>query len=151
VHDRDYVEEVLAAIPSKGLVHFDADTSVSPGSRDAILRAAGAVIEAVDMVMKGDVQNAFCAVRPPGHHALPDRAMGFCVFNNVAVGAAHAREVHGVARVAVIDFTNEWPSGHDQMRYTLQDLEGWMTAAGFTRQQTFDFPENSFYVLYGKS
>ncbi len=96
VHDRDYAKEVLAAIPTRGVAHFDADTAVSPGSRDAILRAAGAVVEGVDMVMKGEVKNVFCAVRPPGHHALPDRAMGFCLFNNVAVGAAHARAVHGL-------------------------------------------------------
>ena len=118
VHDRDYVEEVLAAIPSRGVVHFDADTSVSPGSRDAILRAAGAVVEAVDMVMKGDVQNAFCAVRPPGHHALPDRAMGFCLFNNVAVGAAHARAVHGINRVAVIDFDVHHGNGTEAMFFS---------------------------------
>ena len=118
VHDRDYAEEVLAAIPSRGIVHFDADTAVSPGSRDAILRAAGAVVEAVDMVMKGEAQNAFCAVRPPGHHALPDRAMGFCLFNNVAVGAAHARAVHGLARVAVIDFDVHHGNGTEAMFFS---------------------------------
>ena len=115
VHDREYAEEVLAAMPSKGVVHFDADTAVSPGSRDAVLRAAGAVVEAVDMVMKGEVQNAFCAVRPPGHHALPDRAMGFCLFNNVAVGAAHARAIHGIDRVAVIDFDVHHGNGTEAM------------------------------------
>ena len=118
VHDRDYAEEVLAAIPTRGVAHFDADTAVSPGSRDAILRAAGAVVEGVDMVMKGEVKNVFCAVRPPGHHALPDRAMGFCLFNNVAVGAAHARAVHGLARVAVIDFDVHHGNGTEAMFFS---------------------------------
>src|SRR5262245_39807727 len=115
VHDRDYAEEALASIPTRGVAHFDADTSVSPGSRDAILRAAGAVVEGVDMGMKGAVKNVFCAVRPPGHHALPDRAMGFCVFNNVAVGAAHARAVHGLNRVAVVDFDVHHGNGTEAM------------------------------------
>jgi len=118
VHDRDYAKEVLAAIPTRGVAHFDADTAVSPGSRDAILRAAGAVVEGVDMVMKGEVKNVFCAVRPPGHHALPDRAMGFCLFNNVAVGAAHARAVHGLNRVAVIDFDVHHGNGTEAMFFS---------------------------------
>src|SRR5262245_16526503 len=122
VHDRDYVEEVLAEIPRSGVVHFDADTAVSPGSRDAILRAAGAVIEAVDMVIKGEVQNVFCAVRPPGHHALPNRAMGFCLFNNVAVGAAHARAVHNLKRVAVIDFDVHHGNGTEAMFFANPEL-----------------------------
>src|SRR5262249_4414144 len=104
VHDRNYIEEVLSEIPSAGVFHFDADTAVSPGSREAILRAAGALVLGVDMVIRGDAKNVFCAVRPPGHHAMPSRAMGFCLFNNVAIGAAHAHAVHGVTRVAVVDF-----------------------------------------------
>ncbi len=104
VHDADYVETVLAAIPATGRVHLDPDTAVSPASGEAALRAAGAVCAAVDAVVGGEARNAFCAVRPPGHHAERARAMGFCLFNNVAVGAAHARTVHGLGRVAVIDF-----------------------------------------------
>ena len=77
---------------------------MSPGSGEAALRAAGAVAAAVDAVVAGEADNAFCAVRPPGHHAEPGRAMGFCLFNNAAIGALRAREVHGLARVAVIDF-----------------------------------------------
>jgi acetoin utilization deacetylase AcuC-like enzyme len=83
---------------------LDADTFISSGSAEAALRAAGAVIAAVDGVMDGNFQNAFCAVRPPGHHAERDRAMGFCLFNNVAVGAFHVRHAHGLRRIAVIDF-----------------------------------------------
>ena len=104
VHDADYVAATLAAIPASGRIFLDADTTVSPGSREAALRAAGAAIAAVEAVAAGESDNAFCAVRPPGHHAEPHRAMGFCLFNNVAIGALHARAVHGFERVAVVDF-----------------------------------------------
>jgi len=104
VHPRAVVERLLAAVPASGHRGIDADTILSPASGHAALRAAGAVVAAVDAVVAGEADNAFCAVRPPGHHAEPGRAMGFCLFNNVAIGALRAREVHGLARVAVIDF-----------------------------------------------
>lgn len=104
VHDAEFVEALFAAVPERGLAHADADTTLSPASGEAALRAAGAVCAAVDAVIQGDVVNAFCAVRPPGHHAEPDRAMGFCLFNNIAIGALHARHGHGVRRIAVVDF-----------------------------------------------
>src|ERR1044071_2821312 len=104
VHPRRFVERLLDAVPRSGHVGIDADTIMSPGSGEAALRAAGAVAAAVDAVVAGEADNAFCAVRPPGHHAEPGRAMGFCLFNNIPVGALRAREVHGLARVAVIDF-----------------------------------------------
>jgi acetoin utilization deacetylase AcuC-like enzyme len=104
VHPRGFVERLLAAVPAAGHVGIDADTVLSPESGRAALRAAGAVVAAVDAVVAGEADNAFCAVRPPGHHAEPLRAMGFCLFNNVAIGALRAREAHGLARVAVIDF-----------------------------------------------
>ena len=104
VHPRGFVERLLAAVPASGHVGIDADTVLSPQSGRAALRAAGAVVAAVDAVVAGEADNAFCAVRPPGHHAEPLRAMGFCLFNNVAIGALRAREAHGLARVAVIDF-----------------------------------------------
>jgi acetoin utilization deacetylase AcuC-like enzyme len=104
VHPRPFVERLLAAVPEQGHVGVDADTVMSPQSGAAALHAAGAVAAAVDAVVAGEADNAFCAVRPPGHHAEPNRAMGFCLFNNIAVGALRAREVHGLARVAVIDF-----------------------------------------------
>ncbi|NNG05932.1 MAG: histone deacetylase family protein [Inquilinus sp.] len=103
-HPAGYVERVLATVPVEGYRGLDPDTVMSPGSGDAALRAAGAVCAAVDAVFAGEARNAFCAVRPPGHHAEADRAMGFCLFNNVAVGALHARAAHGVRRVAVVDF-----------------------------------------------
>lgn len=103
-HPAPYVERLLAAMPGTGHAALDADTVVSPGSGEAALRAAGAVVAAVDAVCSGSVRNAFCAVRPPGHHAEAGVAMGFCLFNNAAVGAFHARAAHGIERVAVIDF-----------------------------------------------
>src|SRR5689334_17188067 len=104
VHPRRLVEALLAAVPNTGYAAIDADTILSPQSGEAALHAAGAVAAAVDAVVAGEADNAFCAVRPPGHHAEPERAMGFCLFNNVAIGALRAREVHGLDRVAVIDF-----------------------------------------------
>jgi acetoin utilization deacetylase AcuC-like enzyme len=104
VHSRRHVEDLLGAVPNAGHVAIDADTVLSPASGEAALRAAGAVTAAVDAVVEKKADNAFCAVRPPGHHAEPQRAMGFCLFNNAAIGALRAREVHGLARVAVVDF-----------------------------------------------
>ena len=104
VHTPEHVERILAIAPDEGTVRLDEDTLMSPGSAEAALRAAGAVVAAVDAVLGADGGQAFCAVRPPGHHATPDRAMGFCLFNNVAVGAAHAIAEHGLKRVAIADF-----------------------------------------------
>jgi len=104
VHDGDYIDQILASVPKRGHIHLDPDTAMSPASGEAALRAAGAACAAVDAVMAGEARNAFCAVRPPGHHAESGQAMGFCLFNNVAVAALQARAVHGLKRVAVIDF-----------------------------------------------
>jgi acetoin utilization deacetylase AcuC-like enzyme len=103
-HSREFVAAMLAAVPETGIRRVDADTALCPASGEAALRAAGAVCAAVDAVMTGQAANAFCAVRPPGHHAEPGQAMGFCLFNNVAIGALHARAAHGIHRVAVVDF-----------------------------------------------
>jgi acetoin utilization deacetylase AcuC-like enzyme len=104
VHDADYVDRVFARSPSDGLTWLDGDTAMNPFSLDAALRAAGANILAVDLVMSGASNQAFCAVRPPGHHAERHKAMGFCFFNNIAVAAAHAIAEHGLKRVAIVDF-----------------------------------------------
>ena len=103
VHPDPYVTRLIAASPMSGHVQIDADTSLSPGSVRAARLAAGAVVDAVDAVVRGDTQRAFAAVRPPGHHAEPDQAMGFCLFSSVAVGARVA-QARGLSRVAVIDF-----------------------------------------------
>lgn len=104
VHTAAHVERILGITPDAGHVRLDEDTVMSPASAEAGLRAAGAVVAAVDAVVKGHVTRAFCAVRPPGHHATADTAMGFCLFNNIAVGAAHALAAHGLKRVAIADF-----------------------------------------------
>ncbi|MEQ8710584.1 MAG: histone deacetylase family protein [Rhodospirillales bacterium] len=103
-HAADHVDHVLKSIPGDGLVMLDADTVICPESGEAALRAAGAVIAAIDAVMYGQARNAFCATRPPGHHAEADRCMGFCLFNNVVIAARYARQVHGLKRVAIMDF-----------------------------------------------
>jgi len=104
VHDQAYVEQLLLDVPCFGTLNLDQDTVISSGSGEAALRAAGAVCAAVDAVMESAAQRAFCAIRPPGHHAVPNRAMGFCLFNNIAIGAAHALAMYGIERLAIIDF-----------------------------------------------
>jgi acetoin utilization deacetylase AcuC-like enzyme len=105
VHPADVVDAILSVRPEEGdIVNIDADTAMSTGSAEAALRAAGAAVLGVDLVMRGAVTNAFAAVRPPGHHAEPARPMGFCLFNNAGVAALHARMAHGLTRVAVVDF-----------------------------------------------
>ncbi|MEM9443102.1 MAG: histone deacetylase family protein [Pseudomonadota bacterium] len=104
VHQAGFVEAVLKAVPDEGYVRIDADTVMSPASGEAALCQAGAVCAAVDAVMSGDADNAMCALRPPGHHAEPARAMGFCLFNGIAVGAMQAVDEHGLERVAIYDF-----------------------------------------------
>lgn len=104
VHARDYIDALFASVPKAGIHHLDPDTAMNPYSLQAALRAAGAVVHAVDLVLSGQINTAFCSVRPPGHHAERARAMGFCFFNNIAVGAAHALEHHGLNRVCIVDF-----------------------------------------------
>jgi len=104
VHPAEYIESVRRAVPKQGIVHLDPDTALCPRTWDAALRAAGAAVLATDLVIANSSQNAFCAVRPPGHHAMRSRSMGFCIFNNIAVAAKHALERHGLERVAIVDF-----------------------------------------------
>ncbi|RUO63600.1 histone deacetylase family protein [Pseudidiomarina insulisalsae] len=103
-HDPAYVDAIFAKAPQEGHIWLDPDTLMTPGSLDAALYAAGCGINAVDEVMQGDNQRAFCVVRPPGHHATYDTAMGFCIFNNIAVAARHAMQDYALERVAIIDF-----------------------------------------------
>jgi len=104
VHPKAYLDRIADAIPEKGIRALDADTHVSPGSLAAAWRGAGAVLRGVDMVLSGEVGNAFAAVRPPGHHAETETPMGFCLFGNVAAAAKYALDHHGLSRVAVVDF-----------------------------------------------
>jgi acetoin utilization deacetylase AcuC-like enzyme len=103
-HPTGYIQAIKDASPKQGLVRLDADTSMSPGSLEAALRAVGGAVQAVDDVVAKKADNAFVAVRPPGHHTETARAMGFCLFNNAAIAARHAQKRHGLGRVAVVDF-----------------------------------------------
>ena len=103
-HPRKHVEAIKATAPSEGWRSLDADTHMSVGTLEAAYRAAGSVVKAVDMVLSGEVGNAFAAVRPPGHHAERETPMGFCLFGSVAVAAKHALDFHGLKRVAILDF-----------------------------------------------
>jgi len=104
VHSAAHIRNVIDHMPDSGYYGLDGDTHLSPGSLAAALKAAGAACQAIDHVMSGQLANAFCATRPPGHHAEPDQAMGFCLFNNVAIGALYARKKYFCHRVAIVDF-----------------------------------------------
>lgn len=104
VHTNEYVEWVFQNAPAEGLINLDGDTAMNKYTLSAALHAAGAAVQAVDLVMAGEVENAFCCIRPPGHHAGRSGASGFCIFNNIAVGAAHALKHHQLQRVAILDF-----------------------------------------------
>ena len=115
VHTAGHLETVEAMMPRQGYAHIDPDTVISPATLQAAKRAAGAVVSAVDLLMSDGLKNAFCCVRPPGHHAESARAMGFCIYNNIAVGAAHALEAHGVKKVAIIDFDVHQGNGTEEI------------------------------------
>jgi acetoin utilization deacetylase AcuC-like enzyme len=104
VHPPEHVRRIMQSAPQNGIIHLDPDTAMCPATLQAALRSAGAAALAADLVLSGEVETAFCAVRPPGHHAERARAMGFCFFNNVAVAVRQALEVHGIERAAIIDF-----------------------------------------------
>jgi acetoin utilization deacetylase AcuC-like enzyme len=114
VHDTDYIAMIEAASPESGVYYLDPDTAMNPHSLSAAQHAAGAVVLATDLVLRGDAHSAFCAVRPPGHHAERRRAMGFCLFNSIAVGVAHAL-AQGLKRAAVIDFDVHHGNGTEQI------------------------------------
>jgi acetoin utilization deacetylase AcuC-like enzyme len=114
-HASLYVSEIFEASPAEGLHAVDPDTNMCPHTLTAALRAAGAAVQATDLVLAGDAPTAFCCVRPPGHHAERSAAMGFCFFNNVAVGMRHALNVHGLERVALIDFDVHHGNGSEDI------------------------------------
>lgn len=117
VHAPSYLAQLKTLAPSQGRASLDPDTSMSPGSLPAAYLAAGGALAAADAVMEGRVDNAFCALRPPGHHAERDRAMGFCLFNNVAIAARHVQRRHGVDRVLIVDWDVHHGNGTQQSFY----------------------------------
>ena len=114
-HPMDYITQIRDAIPMEGIVHLDADTSLSPGTFEAALRAAGGAVHAIDEVMTKKAANAFVATRPPGHHAETARPMGFCIFDNAAIAARYAQERHGIARAAIVDFDVHHGNGSQEI------------------------------------
>jgi len=131
VHAQSYIAELQLLAPADGMAQIDPDTRMCPATWEAALRSAGAAILATDLVMHGEAQRAFCNVRPPGHHAERSRSMGFCLFNNVAVGAMHALEAHGLERVAIVDFDVHFGNGTAE---TLADEERVLIC------QTYEYP-----------
>ena len=116
-HDKNYLDNINESFPKHGLNFLDGDTIISPGSKDATRDAVGSILTAIDGVMKKDFSNAFCAVRPPGHHAEKKKAMGFCVYNNVAVGAYYLLEKYNIKKVAIIDFDVHHGNGTQNIFY----------------------------------
>lgn len=115
VHTRQHLDQLKRLIPTSGVSYIDPDTYVVPRSLDAAYRAAGAIVKATELVLEGEVTNAFCAIRPPGHHAESQAAMGFCLLNNVAVGAAHALVHDTIERVAIVDFDVHHGNGTEEI------------------------------------
>jgi acetoin utilization deacetylase AcuC-like enzyme len=121
-HDKDYLKNVKNSFPKQGLTFLDGDTILSPGSKEAASDAVGSIITAIDGVIKKNFKNAFCAVRPPGHHAEKQKAMGFCVYNNVAVGAYYLLEKYGLNKVAIIDFDVHHGNGTQDIFYNNENV-----------------------------
>jgi acetoin utilization deacetylase AcuC-like enzyme len=118
VHTDRYVDALEAARPNSGYVYLDGDTMMEPSTWEVVLRGVGGTLQAVDKVLDGEVQNAFVACRPPGHHAESEKAMGFCLFNNIGIGARHAQKKHGLKRVAIVDFDVHHGNGTQEIFYS---------------------------------
>src|SRR3954447_10104791 len=114
-HNEHYIGELRHIAPSKGLIYIDGDTSMSPGTWEAVMRGVGGAVAATDSVMSGTHDNSFVAIRPPGHHAEPSRAMGFCFFDNAGIAARHAASAHGVERVLILDWDVHHGNGTNEI------------------------------------
>ena len=128
VHDKQYIDYIIANAPATGYFDIDSDTRMNPSTLNAALLAAGAAVDAVDLVMTKKMHSVFCATRPPGHHAERDKAMGFCFFNNVAIAAAYAKKKYNLQRVAVLDFDVHHGNGTENI---LRDKEGYLFGSIF--------------------
>jgi acetoin utilization deacetylase AcuC-like enzyme len=138
-HDPDYVGMLQGSSPDSGYTMLDPDTLMCPATWEAVRRAAGAVVDGVDRVMAGELDNAFCAVRPPGHHARPSQAMGFCLLNNIGIGLLHALEVHGLERVAVIDFDVHHGNGTEEIIAAIPGAEERVLMASFFQHPFYPY------------
>lgn len=128
VHDKAYVDYIFANAPTTGTFELDPDTLMTPDTLNAALLSAGAAVDAVDIVMEGKINAVFCATRPPGHHAERNKAMGFCLFNNVAIAAAYARQHYNLKRVAIVDFDVHHGNGTEDI---VRDAEGYLFCSTF--------------------
>ena len=146
IHPLEYISYLKDSLPQKGYKSLDGDTHISSGSLTAAYRAAGGVLRAIDLVLSGEAKNAFVAVRPPGHHAETQTAMGFCLFGNVALGAKHALDFHGLKRVAVIDFDVHHGNGTQELlwdesrclTFTSQQMPLWPGTGSKEEQGNFN-------------
>lgn len=146
IHPQEYISYLKGSLPQTGYKSLDGDTYISSGSLTAAYRAAGGVLRAIDIVLSGEAKNAFVAVRPPGHHAETQTAMGFCLFGNVALGAKHALDFHGLKRVAVIDFDVHHGNGTQELlwdesrclTFTSQQMPLWPGTGSKEEQGNFN-------------
>ena len=146
IHPLEYISYLKGSLPQTGFKSLDGDTHISSGSLTAAYRAAGGVLRAIDLVLSGEAKNAFVAVRPPGHHAETQTAMGFCLFGNVALGAKHALDFHGLKRVAVIDFDVHHGNGTQELlwdesrclTFTSQQMPLWPGTGSKEEQGNFN-------------
>ncbi|MFT5814001.1 MAG: acetoin utilization deacetylase AcuC-like enzyme [Psychroserpens sp.] len=136
-HDKNYIESIFANAPSKGTYNLDDDTVMNPNTLNAALLSAGAAKDAVDLLMAKEISSAFCATRPPGHHAEYNKGMGFCFFNNVAIAAAYAKEKYKLKRVAIVDFDVHHGNGTENI---IKDKEGYLFCS------TYQYPFYPFEV-----
>ena len=146
IHPQEYISYLKGSLPQTGYKSLDGDTYISSGSLTAAYRAAGGVLRAIDIVLSGEAKNAFVAVRPPGHHAETQTAMGFCLFGNIALGAKHALDFHGLKRVAVIDFDVHHGNGTQELlwdesrclTFTSQQMPLWPGTGSKEEQGNFN-------------
>lgn len=146
IHPQEYISYLKGSLPQTGYKSLDGDTYISSGSLRAAYRAAGGVLRAIDIVLSGEAKNAFVAVRPPGHHAETQTAMGFCLFGNIALGAKHALDFHGLKRVAVIDFDVHHGNGTQELlwdesrclTFTSQQMPLWPGTGSKEEQGNFN-------------
>jgi len=127
-HDKNYIDYIFNNSPSEGKFQLDPDTLMTPHTLNAALLSAGAAIDAVDLVMEGEIKSVFCATRPPGHHAERDKSMGFCIFNNIAVAALYAKQKYNLQRIAVVDFDVHHGNGTQEI---LSDKQGFLFCSTF--------------------
>ncbi len=152
VHTPEYLAHLARAVPSAGRAYLDPDTVLSPHSLEAASLAAGGVCAAAEQVLRGAVSAAFCAVRPPGHHAESGRGMGFCLYNHVAVAARDLQARHGLRRIAIIDFRRDSPVGPPAAaRVAPEAVKAELSSAGLALAREHDFLPHQYFLVFRAS